>query len=118
MADGAKRLRLEVGKPASQHLAAAEVAEILQKLQSLLGAGVEPDGLDSLLEELVRAQGGMNESITTQVAFKAIADAQDNLQVRLLAEVELQGQPASPPPLDAFSLHHIVTIQPIQRRSC
>lgn len=77
MSDG-KRARLETVAPTD---GAGDLAALLHRLVELLQSGGDKaDGLDSLLDELGRLQVTLNGA--SEPAFKAIADAQEKLQVR------------------------------------
>ncbi|KAL4458401.1 hypothetical protein ABPG75_013266 [Micractinium tetrahymenae] len=83
MAVEAKRARLEgVAATSIQSRAEWELAGVLERL---LSVGGDESGLDALLEELGRAQAGLNGSAHTHAAFKAIADAQQKLQAAIVA---------------------------------
>ena len=74
-----KRLKLEAASPAAGD---GGLADVLSRLaDALRGSGSgQAEGLDGLLDELGRLQIQLNG--TSDQAFKAIADAQEKLQVR------------------------------------
>lgn len=91
----AKRLKLVAAPPASD---AGDLADVLSRLADTLrstGSG-QAEGLDELLDELGRLQFQLNSS--SDQAFKAIADAQEKLQVGAPPPPPLAPPPAACPP--------------------
>lgn len=95
MAVEAKRARLNsVSDANSQSRAEWELAAVLERL---LAVGGDESRLDELLDELGRAQAGTAGSTQAQAAFKAIADAQQELQAAIVA-LQAAVDKYTPPP--------------------
>ena len=79
-----KRAKLQ-GVPAADG-GSQDLAVLLQLLQTLLsgpGDGSDADGVDELLDELAQLQSNVDRSTQADAAFRAIAVAQEKLQVGL-----------------------------------
>lgn len=111
MAVEAKRARLDsVPDDIGQLNAERELANVLERL---LNVGGDESGLDELLDELGRAQASLDGSKQAHLAFQAIADAQQKLQVggsrwcpvlQGVASSIIRSGMAEPPRLPQFEL--------------
>ena len=84
-----------------------ELVDLLQRLQTLLsrpGDFSDADGLDTLLEELARLQTNVDGSTQADAAFRAIADAQEKLQVGGCSPAAATAAAAAQLPPAAFRL--------------